>query len=102
MSTQQLTTDQEATLAAFKVNLERFFAKGIRPTKASVLVLPVIEDAVKDSKATTFGGAPEGHLYAAVSGLLGLDEFQSIIAVLKAEKKVKVSYHLVTWIGKGN
>ena len=100
METQTLTPDQEATIAAFKINLERFFAKGVRPTKKAVLVLPVIEEAVQDSKRTSLGGAPEGHLYAAVSGLLGLDEFQSIIAVLKAEKKVKVSYHLVTWIGR--
>jgi len=98
MSTQQLTPEEVAKTNAWRVVIDRFVAARIRPSNKAVLCFDVIEEAVKESRH----GIPEGHLYAAVLSLLNLDEFQSIIAVLKAEKKVKVSYHLVTWIGKGN
>lgn len=98
-----LIHDQEAKIAEAKLAIDRFIKAGIRPSIKSALTLSVIEEAVKDASSHgSLRGIPEGHLYVAVQGLLHLHEFRSIIAVLKAEKKVRVSNYLVTWIGKEN
>lgn len=99
----QLTPDQKAKVAEAEQAIDRFIKAGVRPTVKTALCLSVIEDALKESRLHTLRGIPSGHLFAAVNGLLTLDEYQSVIDVLVAEGKAKrASNYLITWIAKGN
>ena len=89
----QVKLKNEATAA-----IERFIAADIRPTVKTACCLSVIEEAAQDSRKSSLGGIPSGHLYAAVSGLLSLDEYQSVVSLLQSERKIKLSNHLITWI----
>ncbi len=56
--------------------------------------LEAIYEAIKEltEKGST-GGAPSGHLYSALGGIMGLDTYQSIIATLKRRGKITESGH---------
>lgn len=58
-------------------------------------VVDLVAGAIKE-----LGEVPSGHLYAALSGSLTLNVYQSIIARLVKRGDVKISNHLLTWIGK--
>lgn len=58
-------------------------------------VVDLVAEAIKE-----LGEVPSGHLYAALSGNLTLNVYQGIIARLVKRGDVKISNHLLTWIGK--
>jgi len=70
----------------------------ISTEKARVLaIVQVVGDTIKE-----FGpnGVPLGHLYAHLIGIVSYSTFTAMIDAMVAAKVVKVSNHVVTWIGE--
>jgi len=58
------------------------------------IIKQAVEETLKEIKE-----CPSGHLYAMLMTYnIGLEEYQSIIAELKEEGKIKESHYLLTWI----
>jgi hypothetical protein len=69
----------------------------ISTEKARVLaIVQVVGETIKE-----FGpdGVPSGHLYAHLSGVITYHTYQSMIDAMVAAKVIKVSNHVITWIG---
>lgn len=61
---------------------------------AAVEIIMAVAEAIRSLKSV-----PSGHLYARLMGSLTLDDYQSIIGVLKRTGLVSESGHLLTWTG---
>lgn len=61
--------------------------------REKAIALSIIETLAEKTEGT---GLPSGHVYAALMGLVGLSEFQVIIAGLEHVGLVNVSGHYVT------
>ena len=61
--------------------------------KQKAIALSIIETLAEKTEGT---GLPSGHMYAALMGLVGLGEFQSILSALERAGLVEVSGHYVT------
>ena len=61
--------------------------------RKKAIALSIIETLAEKTEGT---GLPSGHMYAALMGLVGLSEFQGIIAGLQNVGLVDVSGHYVT------
>lgn len=58
------------------------------------MIVDAIVEAIRDARQI-----PSGHLYAVVMGHLSLNQYTTIINVLKEANLVNESNHLLTWIG---
>ncbi len=67
--------------------------------KAALQVSLIICDAVRDAGPM---GIPSGHLYAALMSKVGLDAYNSILAVVVRKGWIRNSGHLLTWTGPTN
>lgn len=66
-----------------------------KQAKAAVLAASAIAEAVRD-----LGTIPSGHLYAQVCGMMGLEYYEGVIAMLVRTGLVKRDgSHLLTWTG---
>ena len=63
-------------------------------SQAILAALDAIQEAIRD-----LGEVPSGHLYAHVMGVMSIDTYQAIINALEQAGKIKVSHHLITWVG---
>jgi hypothetical protein len=63
--------------------------------KAAMQAVLAVGEAIKD-----LGSVPSGHLYAQLMGHMSLDNYNSIIGLLKRVGAVKEEGHLLTYIGK--
>ena len=63
---------------------------------ALIATMNAIEEAIKESGPE---GIPSGHLYAALMGHISLDDYNTIIGMLKKAGRVKESFHLLTHVG---
>jgi len=63
---------------------------------ALIATMNAIEEAIKESGPE---GIPSGHLYAALMGHISLDDYNTIIGMLKKAGRVKESFHLLTYVG---
>jgi hypothetical protein len=61
--------------------------------KAAIQITLAIADAIRE-----LGEVPSGHLYARI-GHLSIEDYNSIIDILKRGGLVKEQHHLLTWIG---
>ena len=61
--------------------------------RKQAIALSIVETLADKTDGT---GLPSGHMYAALMGLVGLSEFQGIIAGLEHVGLVNVSGHYVT------
>lgn len=61
--------------------------------KSQAIALSIIETLAEKTEGT---GLPSGHMYAALMGLVELDQFQRILAGLEHVGLVNVSGHYVT------
>lgn len=62
--------------------------------EAALAILVAVGEAIKD-----LGSVPSGHLYAQLMGQMSLDQYNSVIGVLKRVGAVKEENHLLTYIG---
>ena len=62
-------------------------------SRKQAIALSIVETLTSKTEGT---GLPSGHMYAALMGLVGLSEFQGIIAGLQHVGLVDVSNHYVT------
>lgn len=62
-------------------------------SRKQAIALSIIETLAEKSEGT---GLPSGHIYAALMGLVGLSEYQGIMAGLEHVGLVNVSNHYVT------
>lgn len=58
-------------------------------------IVSVFAEAVK-----TAGEIPSGHLYAMVMGKFTLEQFNTIIGVLKDANLITEKNHLLSWVGR--
>lgn len=67
---------------------------------AAFKIVRVVADTIRDmSHDALLGGVPSGVLYAVCASHLTLDQYQSIIDLLKHGKLVEERNHLLSWIG---
>ena len=64
-----------------------------KAVQAAVAMAGIINDTIKDAGTD---GIPSGHLYAMLMGHINLDNYNSIINVLKKAGKIKESNFLLT------
>lgn len=59
-------------------------------------IVQAVEEAIKE-----FGprGVPSGHLYANLMGIMSYHTYQSMIDAMITLKRIKISNHVITWIG---
>jgi len=62
--------------------------------KAALQVTAAVAEAIRE-----LGNVPSGHLYAHLMGRLSLQQYESIIGLLKQTGLVTESGHELTWIG---
>jgi hypothetical protein len=62
--------------------------------KAMAQMVLALADAIREARLI-----PSGHLYAMTMSVLSLDEYMSLIQVLKDAKVVEESNHLLVWVG---
>ena len=62
-------------------------------TKAALQVVVAVAEAIRELKSI-----PSGHLYARLMDKLSLDQYNSIIGLLKRQGLVSESNYLLTWI----
>ena len=60
---------------------------------ASLLVIRVVADAIRE-----LGSVPSGHLYARIMNTLSLEQYNSVIGVLKRAGLVEERSHLLKWV----
>jgi len=60
-------------------------------------IVQVVGETIKD-----FGpnGVPVGHLYAHLMPIISYNTFAAMIDAMVAAKVVKVSNHVITWVGE--
>lgn len=58
------------------------------------LIIDTVAEAVKE-----LGSVPSGHLYAALTGVLNLTEYNMILAILQARGDVQLHGHVISWVG---
>lgn len=68
------------------------------PTKAEVREALQAVAAVGEVIGT-LGEVPSGHLYAAVMGVMSLDQYTRVIALLKRAQLVSETGHVLKWTG---
>ena len=61
-------------------------------SRKQAIALSIVETLTEKTEGTGF---PSGHLYAALMGLVGLSEYQGILAGLQHTGLVEVSNHYV-------
>jgi hypothetical protein len=61
---------------------------------AMLQAVAAVGDAIR-----SLGSVPSGHLYARLMGHLTLDQYTSIIEVLKKSGLVAERSHVLTWVG---
>lgn len=61
---------------------------------AFIRITKTIADCIRDA-----GSIPSGHLYAAICSKIDLDQYQSIIGILKRSGLITESHHELKWIG---
>jgi len=66
-----------------------------KAVQVAVAMAGIINDTIKDAGIS---GIPSGHLYAMLMGHINLDNYNSIISVLKKAGKIKESNFLLTSI----
>jgi hypothetical protein len=68
------------------------------PTKeqltAGLEIVAAVAEAIKG-----LGSVPSGHLYAHLMHVLTLDEYTSVISLLKRQNLVRESGFVLTWVG---
>jgi hypothetical protein len=65
--------------------------------KAALQITAAVAEAIRE-----LGSVPSGHLYAQLCGKLSLQQYESIIHLLKNTGLVSESFHELTWIGTAN
>ena len=58
-------------------------------------ITAIVADAIRE-----LGEVPSGELYAHLMGVLNIEQYNGIIAVLKQSGLVSESRHMLTWNGK--
>jgi hypothetical protein len=69
------------------------------PAKAEANGADLITEAVADC-IREVGEVPSGHLYAMLTGVLTLNEYSMVIAILRARGDVTQRGHLLCWVGQ--
>ncbi len=67
-----------------------------RAAAAAVKLAAIVAEAIL---AMGEQGIPSGHLYARLMGTITLDDYNTILGVLKKAGMVSESYHLLRWTG---
>lgn len=62
--------------------------------KAGLRILRVLADAIKE-----LGQVPSGVLYARISDLMSLDNYNGAIRLLEQAKMIEVKNHVIHWKG---
>lgn len=57
-------------------------------------IVLAVEEAIRDA-----GEIPSGHLYAALMGVMTLDQYNTIISVLKKAGKIEEKFNMLKYIG---
>lgn len=57
-------------------------------------IVLAVEKAIRDA-----GEIPSGHLYAALMGHMTLDQYNTIISVLKKAGKIEEKFNMLKYIG---
>lgn len=57
-------------------------------------IVLAVEEAIRDA-----GEIPSGHLYAALMGHMTLDQYNTIISVLKKAGKIEEKFNMLKYIG---
>jgi hypothetical protein len=65
-----------------------------KEVEATIGVIKAVADVIRE-----LGEIPSGHLYARLMGSLNIDQYNTIIGVLKKCQLVKEERYLLTWIG---
>jgi hypothetical protein len=60
---------------------------------AQIELIKILADTIKEAKQI-----PNGHLYAAVMGVVNLDVYQSCIGILKRSGLVNETYNMLIWV----
>lgn len=61
----------------------------------AIKAVAAIAEAIRELKEV-----PSGHLYANLTGKLSLQQYESILDILKKSELIKVdSSHLIKWVG---
>lgn len=66
----------------------------VAQARAVIQVIRSIADTIRD-----LGQVPSGELYARLMGIMTLEQYERVIALLKSAGVVSESNHLLTWIG---
>lgn len=56
-------------------------------------IVAAIAGAIKE-----LGSVPSGHLYARVMGILSIDQYNTVIGILKKQGLITESHYLLTWV----
>ena len=65
-----------------------------KSVRAAMQYVAAIAEAIRD-----LNEVPSGHLYAQVMSHINLESYNRVIKILTDAKMIKVSNHLITWIG---
>jgi hypothetical protein len=68
------------------------YLKKIKVIKLYNVLLETLEDMGTDG----LGGIPSGHAYMAYSGMLNIDQYQSLLRGLQNVKAINVTNHFIT------
>ena len=60
----------------------------------ALFIAATVGEIIRDS-----GSIPSGHLYSLLMGQMPIDDYNSIIRLLKENELIKEENHLLTWIG---
>ena len=63
-------------------------------TKAALQILMAVAETIRE-----LGAVPSGHLYATLMGRMSLQEYESLVRILKNADLVSESAHELRWIG---
>lgn len=63
-------------------------------TKAAVSVLLTMAETIRE-----LGSTPAGVLYAHMCGVISLEDFQRVVAILKGAELVTEKNHVLMWVG---
>lgn len=65
-----------------------------KSVRAAMLVTTAIAEAIRE-----LGAVSNGELYARIGHMLGIDNYNAVIELLKDAGMVRESNHVLTWIG---
>lgn len=67
---------------------------------AQIEIIKIVADTIRDLSANSLpGGVPSGHLYAHLMSTFTLEQYQSVIDLLKRAELVEERNYLLSWIG---